>query len=56
MKKDVNKLTEQEKAIILARREYMRQWRQKNPHKQKEYTDRYFAKLAAVDSEKKANT
>lgn len=51
--KDISKLIEQEKAIILARREYMRQWRQKNPHKQKEYNDRYFAKLAAADREKK---
>lgn len=51
--KDTSKLTEQEKNIVLARREYMKQWRQKNPHKQKEYTDRYFAKLAA-EGQKKA--
>lgn len=50
--KDVNHLTEQEKAIVLAKREYMRQWRKKNPQKQKEYTDRYFAKLAAADQKK----
>jgi hypothetical protein len=50
--KDIKQLTEQEKAIVLARREYMRQWRKKNPKKQKEYTDRYFAKLAAAAKEK----
>ena len=49
---DTSKLTEQEKAIVLARREYMKQWRQKNPHKQKEYTDRYFAKLATANQGK----
>lgn len=50
--KDIKQLTEQEKVIVLARREYMRQWRKKNPKKQKEYTDRYFAKLATAAKEK----
>lgn len=50
--KDVEMLSEKEKAIVLARREYMKQWRKNNPKKQKEYTDRYFAKLAAVNQKK----
>ena len=49
--RDLSKMTEQEKKAVLARREYMRQWRKKNPTKQKEYTERYFAKLA--DKKKK---
>ena len=50
--KDLSKMTEQEKKAVLARREYMKQWRKKNPTKQKEYTERYFAKLAAADQKK----
>lgn len=50
--KNLAVLTEKEKAVIVARRAYMKQWRQKNPHKQKEYTDRYFGKLAAANQEK----
>ena len=44
--KDLSKLSEAEKAITLARREYMRKWRAKNPTKQKEYNDRFFSKQA----------
>ena len=43
--KDLEKLTDEEKKAIIARREYMRQWRKKNPLKQKEYSTRFFAKL-----------
>ena len=50
--RDLSKMTEQEKKAVLARREYMRQWRKKNPTKQKEYTERYFAKLAAANQKK----
>ncbi len=50
--KDLSKLSDMEKAVILARREYMRKWRKNNPQKQKEYTDRYFAKLAAANQKK----
>lgn len=50
--RDLSKMTEQEKIAVLARREYMRQWRKKNPTKQKEYTERYFAKLAAANQKK----
>lgn len=42
--KDLSKLSDTEKSVILARREYMRQWRKNNPQKQKEYTERFFAK------------
>ena len=44
--KNLAVLTEKEKAVIIARREYMKDWRKRNPTKQKEYSDRYFAKLA----------
>lgn len=43
--KDMSKLTPEEKAVVLARREYQRKWREKNPTKQKEYSDRFFSKL-----------
>ncbi len=42
--KDLSKLSDTEKSVILARREYMRQWRKNNPQKQKEYEERFFAK------------
>ena len=42
--KDLSKLPEAERAVILARREYMRKWRKKNPEKQKEYAERFFTK------------
>ncbi len=41
---DLSKLTDKEKAVVLARREYMRKWRTANPDKQKEYSDRFFEK------------
>lgn len=31
---------------VEARRQYMREWRRKNPEKQREYQDRYWSKKA----------
>lgn len=45
--KDISKLTDEEKAVVLAKREYMRNWRKSNPDKQREYSDRFFSKKAA---------
>lgn len=45
--KDITKMTNEEKAVVLAKREYMRRWREANPTKQKEYNKRFFTKKAA---------
>ncbi len=45
--KDISKLTDEEKAVVLAKREYMRRWRENNPNKQLEYSNRFFSKKAA---------
>lgn len=44
--KDISKLTPEEQAVVLAKREYMRKWRAANPDKQKEYNDRFYSKQA----------
>ena len=42
--KDISKLTPSERAVVLAKREYMRRWRESNPTKQQEYNNRFFHK------------
>lgn len=44
--KDLSKMTDEEKAVVLAKREYMRKWRKSNPTKQQEYNNRFFSKKA----------
>lgn len=43
---DTSKLSPEEKAIRLAKREYARKWRKANPEKSKEYINRYWKKKA----------
>jgi hypothetical protein len=46
---------EQREAIRKAQREHMREWRRKNPEKQKEYMARYWLKKAESAQEVKQN-
>lgn len=44
---DISKLSPEEKAIRIAKREYARKWRKANPDKAKQYIQRYWKKKAA---------
>lgn len=52
--KDVSKLPKEEREIILAKREYYRQWRKANADKVKQHNDNYWKKKAA-ETNKAAN-
>ena len=43
---DVSKLSPEERAVVLARREYYRQWKKKNAEKVKATDARFFLKHA----------
>lgn len=43
---DVSKLSEEERAVVLARREYYRAWKKKNAEKVKATNARFFMKHA----------
>lgn len=45
--KDLEKLTEDEKAVVIARREYYKKWRSENAAKVKANQARFFLKHAA---------
>ena len=47
-RKNFEKLSEKERALVLARREYARQWKKKNPGKQEEYLRRFYEKQAEM--------
>lgn len=51
---DVSKLSEEERAIILARREYYRKWKAKNKDKVKANQDRFYKKQAEKLAEENA--
>ncbi len=44
--KDLTNVSEEEKAVILARREYQRKWRENNKDKVKAHNERFFKKQA----------
>lgn len=53
---DVKQLTEEERAIIEARRAYQKAWREANRERVKEYDRRYWAKKAGeMNAEKEGN-
>ena len=43
---DISKLSENEKAVVLAKRAYFRNWRKNNKEKAKAYQQRYWEKKA----------
>lgn len=43
---DVSKLSEEERAVVLARREYYRKWKKKNAEKVKATNARFFKRQA----------
>ncbi len=47
-KTDISKLSAEDRAVIVARRAYQRDWRSKNKDKVKEHTRRYWLKKAAA--------
>lgn len=51
--KDLTNLSEEEKAVILARREYQRKWRENNKDKVKAHNERFFRKQAEKSAKNK---
>ena len=43
---DISTLSDEERAIIKARREYQRRWREANKDKVKEHNKRFYEKMA----------
>lgn len=52
--KDLPNLTPEEQKAILARREYYRQWRKKNPDKVERTTKKFYLKQAQKMQEQQA--
>ena len=50
---DITKLSEEEKAIVLAQRAYKKAWRNRNKDKVKAANDRFYKKLASQAQKEK---